>query len=173
MNGTDAERGQDGWVSCSSEKWSADVEFSNWKKWEHGHWKGENVHVSLRVSVSCLLPGVFPSPPDYQHWRITFFLILSFIDVSILMPVCVCHGWPTEVCPPNYQPPASLSPRALSLAARAEGNSWACQEQCTPSSTFQILKQDCTGYAIWLRVCVFSIYPSFNQVLSLWMILLL
>lgn len=48
-NDADAERGQAGWVSCLTEKWSADVRLSNWKKWKHGHWKGENVCVCLSM----------------------------------------------------------------------------------------------------------------------------
>lgn len=53
-NDADAERGQAGWVSCLTEKWSADVRLSNWKKWKHGHWKGENVCVCVSA-CECLV----------------------------------------------------------------------------------------------------------------------
>lgn len=94
--------------------------------------KGGNVrvHVSLHVSVSCLLSGLFTSPPDYQHWQIYFFP--SLVGVSACLLVC-CPGWP-------FQLHASLSPRVPLLAARAKGESWACKEQCTPSAMFPILK---------------------------------
>lgn len=126
--------------------------------------KGGNVrvHVSLHVSVSCLLSGLFTSPPDYQHWQIYFFP--SLVGVSACLLVC-CPGWP-------FQLHASLSPRVPLLAARAKGESWACKEQCTPSAMFPILKLRLERWGYMAQdTCVFHL--TFIQSRPLIVILLL
>lgn len=156
------ERGQAGWLSRLTEKWSADVKLRDWNfKKKKAHMvtgKGENV--ALHVSECCLLPGVFPFPSWLPALTDTFFFSL---DVSACLPPCVCPGWPTEVFPRH----ASLSPRALLLAARAKRNSSACKEQCTPSAVLSILKLGLER-CVYMEVHVFSIHASFNQMLSFW-----
>lgn len=114
-------------VSCSTEKWSADVTLSNLKNGNMVTGRGKNVHASLLANVSCLLPGVFHLLLTTSTDSNTFF---SSCKCECLL-VCVCPGWPTEVFPLHFQLHASLSPRVLLLAARAKGNSWVSKEQHT------------------------------------------
>ncbi len=96
------------------------------------------VHVFLHVSVCCLLPGVFPSPPDYQHWQICFFsLSLSLVGVSAGLCVFALDD-PQKFSLSSFT--LHCLPGCCYWQPEPKGNSWACKEQCTPSLMFSILK---------------------------------
>lgn len=114
-----AEPRQAGWVSCLSEKWSADVELSNWKKLKHGHWKRWQ-HASMCM---CVLFAPRSSSSSSFSWLPAVTDILFFFPSLVGVSSCLCVFTLDDLQKFSLQLHASLSPRALLLAARAKGNS--------------------------------------------------